>query len=93
MICIRSFSSCYVLICGGGREEGRGIKREKEGEDNTITLGVKGGHNSIHSSYAVLFLNQDRPSFHSLFTPYSFFVKCFRDEMNISQNIHNEYLG
>ena len=34
---------------------------------NTITLGVKGGHNSIHSSYAVLFLNQDRLSFHSLF--------------------------
>ena len=26
---------------------------------NTITLGVKGGHNSIHSSYADLFLNQD----------------------------------
>ena len=34
---------------------------------NTITLGVKGGHNSIHSSYADLFLNQDRHSFHSLF--------------------------
>ena len=39
---------------------------------NTITLGVKGGHNSIHSSYAVLFLNQDRPSFPSLF--YSLFI-------------------
>ena len=34
---------------------------------NTITLGVKGGHNWIHSSYADLFLNQDRHSFHSLF--------------------------
>ena len=33
---------------------------------NTITLGVKGEHSSIHSSYADLFLNQDRPSFHSL---------------------------
>ena len=39
---------------------------------NTITLGVKGGHNSIHSSYADLFLNQDRPSFPSLF--YSLFI-------------------
>ena len=34
---------------------------------NTITLGVKGGLNSIHSSYADLFLYQDRRSFHSLF--------------------------
>ena len=33
---------------------------------NTITLGVKGGNNSIHSSYADLFLNQDRHSFYSL---------------------------
>ena len=33
----------------------------------TITLGVKGGHNSTHSSYTDLFLNQDRHSFHSLF--------------------------
>ena len=39
---------------------------------NTITLGVKGGHNSIHSSYADLFLNQDRPWFHSIF--YSLFI-------------------
>ena len=96
LICIRSFSSCYVLICGGGREGGRGRIREKKRESilpswgttiktpcqlaylpkallrNTITLGVKGGHNSIHSSYAVLFLNQDRPSFHILF--YSLFI-------------------
>ena len=34
---------------------------------NTITLGVKSGHNSTHSSKADLFLNQDRHSFHSLF--------------------------
>ena len=33
---------------------------------NTITLGIKGGHNSIHSSYADLFLNQERHSFHFL---------------------------
>ena len=39
---------------------------------NTITLGTKGGHNSIHRSYADLFLNQDRPSFVSLF--YSIFI-------------------
>ena len=34
---------------------------------NTIMLGVKGRHNSIHSSYANLFSNQDRHSFYSLF--------------------------
>ena len=34
---------------------------------NTTTLGVKGGHNSIHSSYADLFLNQDRHSFHQMY--------------------------
>ena len=43
---------------------------------NIITLRVKGGHNSVHSSYAhhssYLFLNQDRLSFHSLF--YSLFI-------------------
>ena len=39
---------------------------------NSITLGVNGGHSSIYSSYADLFLNQDRPSFESLF--YSLFI-------------------
>ena len=34
---------------------------------NTITLGVKGRHNSIQSSYADLFLNQDRHSFHQMY--------------------------
>ena len=29
---IRSFSSCYVLICDGGKEEGRGRMREKKRE-------------------------------------------------------------
>ena len=96
LTCIRSFSSCYVLICSVGREGGRGRIREKNRErillspgttiktpcqladlskallPNTITLGIKGGHNSIHSSYAVLFLNEDRPSFHCLF--YSLFI-------------------
>lgn len=95
LTCIRSFSSCYVLICGGEEKDERENNREKEGEatpiirdhhqnpmptcvplkallPNIITLGVKGGHNSIHSSYAGLFLNQDRPSFHSLF--YSLFI-------------------
>ena len=76
LTCIRSFSSCYVLICCGGREGQIGRIREKKRErilpswgttiktpfqleylskallPNTITLGVKGGHNSIHSSYA-----------------------------------------
>ena len=90
LTCIRYFSPCYVLICGGGREGGRGRIREKKREriipscgttiktpcqlmylpkalpPNIITLGVKSGHNSIHSSYADLFLNQDRPSFPSL---------------------------
>ena len=71
-----SFSSCYVLTCGGWREGRRGRIRGKNKErlisswgttintpyqleylpkalhPNTITLGVKGGHNSIHSSYA-----------------------------------------
>ena len=61
---------------------------------NSITLGVKGGHNSIRRSYVDLFLNQDRPSFVSLFySIFLFFLKYFRDEMNISQNVHNEYLG
>ena len=96
LTCLRSFSSCYVLIFCGGREGGRGKIREKKRErlipsrgatiktpcqlaylskallPNTITLGVKGGHNLIHSSYAVLLLNQDRPSFPSLF--YSLFI-------------------
>ena len=44
---------------------------------NTITLGVKGGHNSIHSSYADMFLNQDRPSFHSLFQSLLIFPEVF----------------
>ena len=72
----QSFSSCYVLTCGGWREGRRGGIREQKRErlvqswgttiktpcqpgylpkallPNTITLGVKGGHNSIHSSYA-----------------------------------------
>ena len=76
LICIRSFSSCYVLIFCGGREGGRGKIREKKRErlipsrgatiktpcqlaylskallPNTITLEVKGGYSSIHSSYA-----------------------------------------
>ena len=65
-----SFSSCYVLTCGGWREGRRGGIREKKRErlipslgttiktpcqpgylpeallSNTITLGVKDGHNS-----------------------------------------------
>ena len=65
-----SFSSCYVLTCGGWREGTRGRIREKNKErlipslgttikipcqpgylpealiPNTITLGVKDGHNS-----------------------------------------------
>ena len=117
LTCIRSFSYCYVLICGGGREEGRGRIRKKKRErlisswgttmknpcqlvylpktllPNTITLAVKGGHNSIHGSHADLFLNQDRPWFDSLF--YSvliFFLEYFRDKINVSQNVHNEYL-
>ena len=72
----QSFSSCYVLTCGGWREGRRQRIREKKKErlipswvttiktpcqpgylvkallPNTITLGVKGGHNSIHASYA-----------------------------------------
>ena len=49
---------------------------------NTFTLEVKGGHNSIHSNYADLFLNQDRPSFHSLFYFFFIFPEVFygRDE-------------
>ena len=66
----QSFSSCYVLTCGGWREGGRGRMTEKKRErlipslgttiktpcqpgylpeallSNTITLGVKDGHNS-----------------------------------------------
>ena len=92
----QSFSSCYVLTCGGRREGRRGRIRETKREriipslgttiktpcqlvylpkallPNTITLGVKSGHNSIHRSYADRFLNQDRSSFHSLF--YSLFI-------------------
>ena len=91
MTVIRSFSSCYVLICSGEREGRRWRIIEKKREriipsrgttikiplqlaylpnvllPNTITLGIKGGHNSILSSYADLFSNQDKPSFHSLF--------------------------
>ena len=72
----QSFSSCYVLTCGGRREGRRGRIREKKKErlipswgttiktpcqprylpksllPNTITLEVKGGYSSIHSSYA-----------------------------------------
>ena len=44
---------------------------------NTITLRVKGGHNSIHTSYADLFLNKDRHSFHSLFYFLFTFPKVF----------------
>ena len=86
----QSFSSCYLLTCGGWREGRRRRIRDKKRErqvsswwttiktpcqpgylpnallPNTITLGVESGHNSIHSSYADLFLNQDRPSFPSL---------------------------
>ena len=75
----QSFSSCYLLTCGGWRELGRGRIREKKRErlipswgttiktpcqpvylpkallPNTITLGFKGGHSSIHSSYVELF--------------------------------------
>ena len=46
---------------------------------NTITLGVNGGHSSIHSSYADLLLNSDRHSFHSLFYFLFIFLKYFRD--------------
>ena len=99
----QSFSSCYLLTCGGWREEGRGRIREKNRErlipswgatiktpcqpgylpnallPNTITLGAKGGHSSIHSSYADLLLNSDRHSFHSLFYFLFIFLKYFRD--------------
>ena len=47
---------------------------------NTITLAVKGGHNSIHSSYADLFLNQDIPSFNSLFSSLFIFPKVFNGQ-------------
>ena len=87
----QSFSSCYVLTCGGWWEGRRGRIRRKNKErlisswgttintpcqprylpkallPNTITLGVKGRHNSIQSSYADLFLNQDRHSFHQMY--------------------------
>ena len=75
----QSFSSCYLLTCGGLREGGRVRIREKNRErlnpswgttvknpcqpgylpkallPNTITLGVKRGHDSIYSSYAICF--------------------------------------
>ena len=114
----QSFSSCYVLTCGGWREGGRGRMTEKKRErlipswdttikttcqpgylpkallPNTITLGVKGGHNSIHTSYADLFLYiKTDTHFILCFTSYSFYLKYFWDEMNSSHNVHNEYLG
>ena len=72
----QSFSSCYILTCGGWRKGRRGRIREKKRKrlipswkttikalcqpgylpkallPNIITLGIKGGHNSIHISYA-----------------------------------------
>ena len=47
---------------------------------NIITLAVKGGHNSIHSNYADLFLNQGIPSFNSLFSSLFIFPEVFNGQ-------------
>ena len=57
LTCIRSFSSCYVLIRGGRREGGRGKIREKKRERVIPSRGTPSKpHVNLHTSQRPYFL-------------------------------------